>query len=499
MVDPVLSYAEYFSSATGATVGISVKHDAQGLVYLAGYTYAVDFPTVGASYQTAEAGDRDIFVVQLNLALASTTGAVIYSTYIGGSGADNLGGMTVDANGVMYMTGSTTSTDFPTSSSAYTTAITANTHVFVTVLDPTQAGTAGVVYSTVIGGSGTDDEGTAIALASGKIYIAGFTNSTDFPTINAYQPGLSYNYDAFVAEIDPTQSGTASLLVSTYLGGTAQDIARSIAVDASGNVYVAGSTQSINFPITSNAYQTNYIGNQDVFLTELNFNTAALVYSTYFGGSSLDEAKKILIDPTGRVAMTGYTLSPNFPITQNALQTAFGGNGNAFLTILDVTKASQGLVYSSYYGGDGGEVAYDMALDAYGRYYFCGYTLSLNLPVTSDAVNSTSAEGGGDGFIAVVDPTAGLNGLVYGTYITGPGAQIVYGIDVYPSVTDGTSNSGIRMFALGGSTSNVFPSSQAQSPNPGNLSAFFLVLQFPAPAVTPHLGFDTLSQRRQDR
>jgi hypothetical protein len=490
IVDPVLSYTEYFSSTTGANIPIAVAHDAQGFVYLAGYTYATDLPLIGASYQPQNDGANDIFVVQLNL--AASGGAVLYTTYIGGSGADFLEGMTVDPNGLIYMTGSTQSTDYPTSAGAYTPAITGGTHVFVTVLDPFQAGTAGLLYSTVLGGSGTDDEGTAIAVASGKIYVAGFTNSTDFPNVNAEQQVYDFDYDAFAAEIDPTQSGAASLLVSTFLGGSADDKARSIAVDSSGNVYVAGYTQSVDFPTTSNAYQPNYVGDQDIFLAELNFNTATLVYSSYFGGSSVDEAKKMLIDSSGRVALTGYTLSRDFPVTQNALQTHFGGSGNAFLTILDLTKANQGLVYSSYYGGSAGEVAYDMALDAFGQYYLCGYTLSLNLPVTTDALSSTSANGGGDGFIAVLNPSAGLNGLVYGSYITGPGAQVVYGVDVInpPSLT--ASNAPIQLLAVGQSTSSVFPSNEAQNPNPGNTSTFFFVLQLSAPASSS----DPLSRRR---
>jgi hypothetical protein len=491
VVDPVLTYTEFFSSTTGANIPVAVAHDDQGFVYLAGYTYATDLPLIGSTFQIASAGDSDVFVVQLNL--AASGGAVLYTTYLGGSGAENLQGMTVDANGVMYLTGSTQSGDFPTTSTAYTSAITGGTHVFVAALDPFQSGASGLTYSTVLGGSGTDDEGTAITVFYGKIYVAGFTNSTDFPNVNAQQAAYDFDYDAFAAEIDPTQSGAASLLVSTFLGGSADDKARSIAVDSSGNVYVAGYTQSVDFPTTPNAYQPNYIGDQDIFLAELNFNTATLVYASYLGGSSIDEAKKILIDSSGNVALTGYTLSPDFPVTQNAFQTHFGGRGNAFLTIVDVTKAAQGLVYSSYYGGSGGEVAYDMALDAYGRYYLGGYTLSPNLPVTPDALNSTSADGGGDGFLAVLNPSAGLNGLVYGTYITGPGAQIVYGVDVINPPSLKASSGSIQLLAVGQSTSNVFPSNEAQNPNPGNTATFFFVMQFEAPASSG----DARARRRE--
>ena len=483
VVDPAIVYSDFLNGTTGADAAIAVAHDAQGRIYLAGYTYSTDFPMVGGSYQTTQGGGEDVWVVQVNMA-AQGGPAVIYSSYIGGSANDNLTGMTVDSNGVIYLAGTSNSTNFPTTAGAYQSTITANTHVFVTMLDPSQSGTAGLVYSSYIGGSGTDDEGGGIAAAGGKIYVTGFTNSPDFPTVSAYQPAqtaTSGGSNAFVAEFDPTQSGSSSLLVSTYLGGSVLDAGRTVAVDSAGKVYVAGYTFSHDFPVTTNAFQANYGTVGDAFLAELDFTAGTLLYSTFLGGSSIDEAKKIVIEPSGQVALTGYTLSPDFPVSQNAYQTRFGGNGNAFLTILDVTKSVQGLVYSSFYGGSGGEVAYDLALDNYGRYYLGGYTLSPDLPVTSDAMNSTSGRGGTDGFVAVIDPAAGIKGLVYGSYVTSDGIQMVNGVDAIP----GSTGSPVEMAVAGMTTGNIFGSNGLQNGNTGKFDGFLLVLQIPAPAATP--------------
>jgi hypothetical protein len=495
VVDPSILYAGYFSGSTGPDAGIAVTHDTQGNVYLAGYAYSTDFPIIGNSEQNTEAGDRDAWVMIINLPSQTVT----YSSYLGGSGEDDLAGIAV-SNGYIYLTGFTTSTDFPVTASGYLTTITADTHVYFAMLDPTQIGSAGVLYASYMGGSGTDDEPTGIVVSGGLIYLAGFTNSTDFPTFapnsgTPYQATLIGTYNAWVAQFDPTQSGANSLLASTYLGGSIDDMARTIALDTAGNVYIAGQTYSPDYPITSNAYNQDYTGDGDAFLSELNLNTQTLIYSTFFGGSSIDDVKKMLIDPSGRIAMTGYTVSPDFPITANAYQTAFGENGNAFLTIIDLTQAGlAGLYYSSYFGGSGGEVAYSLALDPNGRYWFGGYTLSTNLPVSPDALNATSAGGGVDAFIAAINPAGGSKGLVYGSYITGPGTQTVRGVDIVTPQTDST----IQVLIIGSTTSNIFPANAAQIVYPGHITAFFLALGFQAPSVAGATHELTSDRRRID-
>ena len=167
VIDPAIIYAGYFSGSTGPDVATAIAHDSQGNVYLAGYAYSVDFPIVGNAENNTETGDRDIWAIVLSM--TSPPGqALVYSTFVGGTLADDLKGMTVDSNGLIYLTGSTASIDFPVTTGAYISTETVNTHAYVTVIDPTQLGTAGLIYSSYLGGSGSDDEATAIAVAGGK-------------------------------------------------------------------------------------------------------------------------------------------------------------------------------------------------------------------------------------------------------------------------------------------------------------------------------------------
>jgi hypothetical protein len=469
VVDPAITYSAYLSG-TQSDWATSIGHDAQGNVYMAGNTWSLDFPTSPDAEAVTSAGNEEIWVMKLNPAGGDS--AIVYCTYLGGSVDDQVTDMVVDAKGVIYLTGVTLSGNFPTTPNALAsvTPLGGNNHAFVTMLDPSQAGSAGLVYSTFLGGTNFE-EGDGIAVANGKIYVTGLTTSDDFPTVGAYQSARVAGFDTFVVEIDPTQSGTASLIYGTYLGGSAQDLGRAIAVDAAGNIYVAGVTFSLDFPTAGNAYQTTYGGDGDAFLAELNPTNGTLVYSTYLGGQSIDEVKKIVIEPGGHVGMTGYTISPDYPVTQLAYNTAFGGNGNAFLTILDLTR-QQGLVYSTFFGGSGGEVAYALRLDAAGLYYLAGYTMSPDFPVTANALNPVSMSGAVDGFIAVLDPTQppfSPKTLVYSSYVTGPGYQIVYGLDVDSSGT---------IYATGLTTSTIFPNGFA---NPFALkqSAFVMLFSLP--------------------
>jgi len=381
--------------------------------------------------------------------------------------------MTVDSNGVMYIVGNTDSGSYPVTSTGYLTTYSGNFHAFISMVDPSQYGASSLIYSTFFGGS-NNDFGTAVTVSSGKIYIAGFTNSTDLPVINAYQQTLPGVNNTFVAEFDPRQSGGASLLTCTYLGGSNIDEATAITVDATGLVYVAGQTFSFDFPTTSNAQQPGYNGGGDVFLSVLNLGTAALPYSTYFGGSSEENVKKILLTPAGLVVMTGYTLSPDFAVSLGAYQTNFGGNGNAFLTLINTNaQPGQGLVYSTYLGGSGGEVAYGLTQDSAGRFYLCGYTLSPNFPVTANAMYPATVGGSVDGFLTILDasqPPFSPKALVYSSYITGPGTQVAYSVDVDPLGS---------IYVSGITTSDVFPNAIPQNTFVLKPSVFLMIFTLP--------------------
>jgi hypothetical protein len=475
VVDPVFVYTTYLHG-TASDTGTAIAHDTQGFVYLAGTTASVDFPSTPDAFQPAFNSNTDVWIMKLNPQAPTSDQIIVYSTFIGGVVDDTVKAMTIDAAGVIYFTGVTSSGDYPTTTSGYTTTVTGgSTHVFVSMIDPSQGGgAADLVYSTYLSGANFE-EGDGIAVAGGKIYVTGLTTSDDFPIVGGFQTTRT-GYDAFVAILDPTQSGTSSLVASTYLGGSGQDVGRAIAVDAAGNIWVGGFTFSFDFPVTSTAYQGSYGGDGDAFLAKLDPHLANLLYCTYFGGSSGDEVKKIVLEPSGHVAMGGDTLSSNFPLTPGAAQTTFGGNGNAFLSILDPTApAGKGLVYSTYFGGTGGEVAYDLRGDGTGKYYLGGYTFSFDLPATNNALSGSSTGAGIDGFFAVIDtkaPPFSPKGLVYSSYLTGPGSTVVHGVDVGANGT---------IYSTGQTTSDIFPGSQVQrgADDQGKNDVFLLIFSLP--------------------
>jgi len=310
-----------------------------------------------------------------------------YSTFLGGTNTDEGRSIAVDSGGNAYVTGRTFSFNFPTTLDAYDTTYANWADVFVTKLNA--AGSA-MVYSTYLGGD-SDDYGYGIAVdSSGNAYVTGLTSSSNFPvTPGAFQAtiGGSFQSDAFVTKLNG--DGTA-LSYSTYMGGSNYDQANGIAIDSSGNAYVAGSTSSTNFPTTLGAFQTASGGGGDAFVTKLNDTGAAQVYSTYLGGSLWDQAMAIKVDSLGNAYATGTTLSTNFDITAGAYQTTYGGGqnfsdlGDAFATKLNATGTA--LVYSTYIGGSGDDGGFGLDLAASGEVFLTGSTISINFPTTAGVV-----------------------------------------------------------------------------------------------------------------
>jgi len=457
VIDPVITFAAYLPGSNN-TVGVAIGHDAKGFIYVAGNTSATDFVGTPSAFFGALRGTQNAWLMKLDPAATSGDKVIVYSTYFGGGLVDSLKDMAVDAStGLVYLTGSTTSTDLLVTSNALQSTIKGPTNGFVAVFDPTQSGAASLVYATYLGGSGVDVP-YGIATHNGKAYITGSTASGDFPVANATLPSGQGGTDMFITELDPRQSGAASLIASGYYGGLGLDYGTSVAVDAAGFVYVAGVTYSFNLPITAAPYQATAIAGGEAFLVKFALEMPLIIYSTYLGGSGTDGAKKVLIDPAGRVAIAGYTSSANFPITQNAYQSVLGGPNanplvvptNAFLSILDLTlPPAQSLVYSTFFGGSVDEVPYSLALDTNGTYHLGGFTLSPDLPVSQNAINSSTTRAGFDGFVALINPgKPPLNSLLYSSYVTGPGSQIVYGVDFDASGT---------VYSTGFSTSNIYP------------------------------------------
>jgi len=321
-----LVYSTYLGGSSSWDQGNGVAVDSVGNAYVTGYTESADFPITPGAFQPAYGGgDRDTFATKLN----PTGSALVYSTYLGGSGEDVGTGVAVDSAGNAYLTGYTGSTDFPTTPGAFQTTHNGVWDAFVTELNP--PGSA-LVYSTYLGGSGYWNLGSGIAVdGASNAYVSGTTNSTDFPTTaNVVQPAYGGNSDAFVSKLNPTGS---ALVYSTYLGGSGGDTSGGIAVDSQGNAYVTGNTYSTDFPTTTNAVQPANGGNSDAFVVKLNPTGSALLYSSYLGGCCSEYGFGIAVDSAQNVYVTGETDSPNFP-TMNPFQPALGATWatNAFVT-----------------------------------------------------------------------------------------------------------------------------------------------------------------------
>ena len=420
IIDPVLSY---FTTLTGSknNVGNGIAVDAAGGIYVTGYTVSTDFSVGAIGGQPVQSsfggGSSDAFIAKLNVVGT----AIVYATYLGGNGTDIGNSIAVDTLGNAYITGSTTSTNFPVTTGALDTSCGTDGNcnsagalsfpdAFVVKLNPTGTG---LVYATYLGGSG-DDEGFGIAVnTSGNAYVTGRTKSLDFTTVNPLQANNGGIQDAFVAKLNTAGS---ALVYSTYFGGSGSDAGFGIALDSSENVYLTGETESLNFP-TLNPFQSALGGlpliSKDAFVAKLNGSGNTLLYSTYLGGRDTDKGLGIAVDNSGKVYVTGITSSMNFPVA-NPFQASYQGSQDAFVAKLDPSQSGgASLVYSTYLGGTATDEGFAIAVDAIGNAYITGDTGSNNFPLAIPFQPTIS--GGFDAFLTKLS-AAGTT-LLYSTFI----------------------------------------------------------------------------------
>ncbi|HYS71996.1 MAG TPA: SBBP repeat-containing protein, partial [Thermoplasmata archaeon] len=391
-----LLYATYLGG-TGNEIGLALAVDASGDAFVGGQTASANFPTTAGAPDRVLNGSNDAFLAKLDPA----GGTLLYSTFLGGVTGEAITGLLVDASGNAYVAGTTGSPDFPTTAGAFSRTYGGSFFdVFVAAFDP--AG-GSLLFSTLLGGDGLDNANGLARDASGNLYVVGGTSSTNFPaTAGAYSNVMNGTSDAFVAKFNPTGS---ALLYATFLGGTGGafdgESANAIAVDASGDAYVAGTTTNLDFPTTPGAFNRTYGGATDGFVAKLNPAGSALVFSTYLGGVKEDDIFGIAIDGGGRAIVAGYTNSSAFPTTAGADNATFlGGPYDAFLTKLD--GAGGALAYSTFLGGRGNDLIYGFTLDPAGSAYVVGTTNSTNFPATAGAANTTYA-GAYDAFVAKLE------------------------------------------------------------------------------------------------
>ncbi len=425
IIDPPLVYSSYVGgSSEDAITAMTV--DRAGIIYVAGYTSSGDIAGTDNSYQGTVGGVTDIWVARINPARAGAASVTAF-TYIGGDGADAPTGLAIGTDGLLYITGSTLSTNFPIAGGGLSKSIKGTKDAFVLKIYPSLDG---LIASTYLGGT-ENETAYAIAVDGSGVYVTGVTNSTDFPvSSDALQSVTAGGYDAFVTKLNTDLS---ALVYSTYLGGERTDEGRGIVVASTGRVYVTGWTSSNGFPAVGNAYQGSNQGGGDVFIAglDLKLGAGALAYSTYLGGSGDDEPRKLALDTSGSLLLTGFTLSKNFPTSDGAYQPTSGGVGNAFVVKFDPRlNFKNSLQYSTYLGGSDGEAGYDIAGDAGGKIYVTGYTYSANFPTTANAIQPLYGNGC-NAFVVKIDPAvAGAAGLVYSTYIGGDNISIGYGVGV---------------------------------------------------------------------
>ncbi len=466
VIDPLVHYSTFLGGTNGdSTDGIAV--DDRGCAYVAGRTGSWDFPVTAGAFQESMASERNsvAFVAKLD----SEGAALVYATYLGGSYFDGASSIAVDGLGSAYVAGSTRSEDFPVTPGALQTTFDGgNGDAFVAKLSG--AGDD-LVYSTYLGG-GDLEEFTSIAVdADGFAYIGGITASTDFPTTpganrTAYAGGLR---DGYVAKLGTDGS---TLVYSTYMGGTGDDVVSHLALDDEASVYVAGSTMSSDFPVTADACQAEFGGVIDAIVAKLDPSGARLVYATYLGGDQEDEGTALAVGPDGCIYVSGDTYSDDFPVTPGAFQTTIGAHSDCFVAKL--TPSGDALAYATYINGNGYDHALDLRAEGEGTVLVCGHTGSDDFVVTPGALEDTFG-GAIDAFLARLGTDG--SGLVYSTFIGGSGEDRAQALAV---------DSSGDIYLTGPTGSPGFPVTEGalQHEKSGGEDAFVLKMSLPQCRLT---------------
>jgi hypothetical protein len=444
VIDPVLGYSTHLGGSSNDQ-GFGIAVDADGSAYVTGNTISSNFPVSSAPAQPTRAGVTDAFVAKLDPA-----GALVYATFLGGSGDDAGNAVAVDAAGNAYVAGTTTSTNFPVRA-AFQPTLRGSSDAFVAKLDP--SGSL-LVYSTYLG-SNTEDTANGVALdAAGNAYVTGSTASPAFPN-NAAVTCLGTKRtgnDAFVARLDASGS---TLGYCRFIGGAGIDVGQGVAADATGNVWLVGVTTSNDLGVQA-ALQPTFGGRTDGFVGRLDRN-GAVVYLTYLGGSGDDLALAVAVDAAGNAYVTGSAASADFPTTA-PLQALPAGGDDAFVAKL--TPTGSALVFATLLGGTGDDVGNGIAVRASdSSVYVAGATGSLDFPTTSPI--QPALAGRVDAFVTRLN--AAGSALLFSTYLGGPGDDVAQALAVD---ADGVA------YVTGVTNSPAFPTSAPIQTAAGLLDAF---------------------------
>ena len=426
---------------------------------------------VEVAVRFAEAPDRTIGfeLGEYDASLPLTIDPVIqYSSYYGGSGEDEFVAVAVDLKtDSVWMVGSTDSTDLLNAGGGLNGASPGGgREVLIAQFIHAGTGLPTIKYSSFYGGTGSE-EPAAIGIApNGNVFVVGTTASSDLPTVGAYSTTFQGSSDAFVMGLDPTltENGGSALIYSTFLGGTSTDSAAALAIDASSNLYVAGTTLSADFPTTANAILAGNRGGYDPFVAKIDpkAGTSGLIYSTTYGGLLTDKGTGVAVDSKGIIYLSGWTYSTDFPssvgIVGDVPNTFYIGQGDLFLVGIDTTKSGQaGIVFATYLGGTGYDEATAMQFAPNGNLYIAGYTLSTDFPVAGNAPQRKN-NGNADMFLMALDfKQKPSDWIVFSTYLGGSGDDVPYGMSIDPQGRVNLVGYTHPLSAIANPTAKAFP------------------------------------------
>ena len=458
VVDPRLEYSTYLGSSQ-YEYGTCIAADSTGAAYVAGSTQSTSFPTA-SPYQGTNGGGYDAFVTKFDAAGSS----LVYSTYMGGSADEYSYGVGVDSDGSAYVVGNTKSLAYPTQNAIQAT-LRGGYDGFLTKLS---ASGSQLVYSTFIGGY-VDDHAFAIAVDSaGAAYVGGTTASAGFPDWGNIQ-GTRYEgtTDGFIVKV---ASSGSSVTYARYLAGSGAEYVNDIAVDSAGAAYLAGQTNSTNFPLQG-AFQTTFGGNYDGYVAKLNAAGSSVLYSSYLGGPGYDNATAIAVDGNGLATVVGSAGATGFP-TQSPLYGTFGGGGSDAV-VSRVAADGASLTFSSYFGGAGADEARDVSLDSTGAAHVAGFTSSSTGFPLASAHQGTYGGGTYDAFLFRMNASA--TSLIHSTYLGGAGEDQGRGV----------AAGGTDSFVVGTTTSSDFPTQAPYQGSSGGGVYDAFVLRFASTPLPP--------------
>ena len=458
IIDPVL-YSTFIGGSS-SDHGRGIDTDAENNIYITGYTTSDDFPTtVGCYDETSNSGQESIFVCKFNEGCSQ----LLFSTFIEGSNDDRGESIRVDTRGNIYITGSTDSSDYPTTPGCFDDTYNG---VGDTMISKLNSDGSELIYSTFIGGNGPEIGNCIDIDDNDYVFVSGVTVSPDFPTsIVCFDP--IYNGgpgDAFVLKFDIDNS---ELYYSTFIGGNGHDDSTSFKIDSSGNAYISGYTSSPDFPTTFGVYDNTYNGGEyDFFLCKLNSEGTSLDFSTFIGGGAQDKGHGIDIDIEGNAYLTGTTHSSDFPTSSGCYDGSYNGMNEG--VALKLNSDGSELIYSTFIGGTGSVLPWNIGIDKMENIYIAGYTSSTDYPTTNGCYDD-SHNGEVDIFITVFNST--LSDMTYSTFIGGTDREETWYADDGIIVDDHDN-----IYVTGRTNSQDFPTSYGcyDSSHSGGLDVFLI-------------------------